>query len=202
MKAHLIKVAALGALLAALVVGGVSATAIQSLKDDRPSVRTLALDVSENMAPLPQGRFAFAKDPVHPDGLPAYGNPFITAGYIYPAGTLDGGASGVNPDGSPEFPDRVIGEWVCRGYFVGDGAKTTSGPMVITTQLYSFGDEYGESTIVLEGYELADVGKPIARAITGGTGAYRLERGEAKQTMLGLNATEGVKLRVEINLEK
>jgi hypothetical protein len=48
-------------------------------------------------------RFVFAPTPVHDDGLPAYGNPFVTQGYIYEAGTLDGGVEGVNPDGSPVF---------------------------------------------------------------------------------------------------
>ena len=35
--------------------------------------------------------------------MPAYGNPFVTEGYLYPSGTL-GGSNGVLPDGRPEFP--------------------------------------------------------------------------------------------------
>ena len=63
-------------------------------------------------------RFVFSPAPVHEDGLPAYGNPFLTQGYIYEAGTLDGGVEGVNPDGSPAFPDRIIGSWTCDGWYV------------------------------------------------------------------------------------
>ncbi len=51
--------------------------------------------------------------------MPAYGNSFVTRGYIYPEGTLDD-SSGVLPNGEPEFLDQVIGEWSCRGWFVGD----------------------------------------------------------------------------------
>jgi hypothetical protein len=41
---------------------------------------------------------------VHEDDLPAYGNSFITQGYIYEYGTLNG-SNGVLPNGKPEFPD-------------------------------------------------------------------------------------------------
>ena len=85
--------------------------------------------------------------------MPAYGNPFVTQGYVYPAGTLSEG-NGV-PDGSPEFPDKVIGEWSCEGFFIGDGAHTTEGAWVYTTQLFAFGDDpdTGAETIVVTGYE-------------------------------------------------
>ncbi|MDN5932138.1 MAG: hypothetical protein L0I24_13910 [Pseudonocardia sp.] len=57
----------------------------------------------------------------------------LTQGYRCPEGTLDG-TNGVNPDGTPDFPDQVIGEWLCRGYSIGDGAHTTDGAWVYTTQ--------------------------------------------------------------------
>ena len=47
---------------------------------------------------------------------------------------------------------------------------------------------------------VADVA--IARAISGGTGDYKLARGQSTQTLLGLNASEGVNLRVQIAVEK
>ena len=157
-------------------------------------------DVAESMP-----KFMFDEAPVLPSGLPAYGNPFITQGYIYPYGTLEG-TNGVMADGSPEFPDLVIGEWTCRGYFVGNGAETTTGPWVITTQLYDFYEEAGyaagkqstRTTLVTEGYELADVDIEGTRAVTGGTGKYKRARGEARQTLLGFNAGEGVNLRFKI----
>jgi hypothetical protein len=166
--------------------------------DQRGKADTLAFDVAEDMT-----RFVFDKDVVLENGLPAFGSAFITQGYLYPAGTLScpegQKCSGVNADGSPQFPDKVIGEWTCRGYFVGQGAATTSGPMVITTQLYNFGDELGDQTLVMEGYELADIGVAIERAITGGTGKYKDARGQGEQTMLGFNATEGVTLRLKLS---
>ena len=155
----------------------------------------LRIDVAEDM-----NAFAWDPDLAHDDGMPAYGNSFITRGYIYPAGTLTE-SNGVNADGSPEFPDQVLGQWVCRGWFVGEGARTASGPMVVTTQIYNFGGELGKAMIITDGYELADVGVEIARAITGGTGQFVGASGEARQTFLGFNASQGVNLQLELALE-
>lgn len=155
---------------------------------------TFEFDVAEDMA-----RFAFDQSYVYEDGMPKHGSTFITQGYIYPAGTLNGG-NGVLPDGSPEFPELVLGEWTCRGWFVGEGAHATTGPMVITTQIYNFGETLGGEMLVTEGYELADIGQPIARAITGGTGSYQGAEGVVNQTFLGFNASEGVNLTIEVAL--
>ncbi|MGH9937305.1 MAG: hypothetical protein ACREAM_13745 [Blastocatellia bacterium] len=85
-------------------------------------MRTIRFDVAENGK-----KFTPDETPVFSDGLPAYGAEFITEGYIYPEGTLNG-ANGVNP----------------------------------------------------------------VRAITGGTGAYALARGENRQSFLGFNQSNGV----------
>lgn len=105
-------------------------------------------------------------------GIPPDGSPFIIQGYIYPAGTFDryGPLSGVNADGSPEFPERVIGLWTCRGWHLQDG-DALMGPVVMTTQTFDFKTaEPGRHTIVTDGYELADLGVPFRRAVVGGTG--------------------------------
>jgi hypothetical protein len=143
-------------------------------------------------------QFVFEEGPGKEDNLPAYGNQFVTQGYIYPPGTLNGG-NGVFENGDPEFPDLVIGEWTCRGVFIGDGAKTVSGPWVITTQFYDLGDGH---SVVSEGLELADVGVPIARAITGGTVPFKNASGEAVQRLLGFNVTTGVNLRFRLKVDE
>lgn len=158
--------------------------------------KVLQFDVAEDM-----NRFIFDQDVAYEDGLPADGSSFITRGYIYEAGTLDG-TNGVNADGSPEFPDKVIGEWICQGYMINDAGHTTGGVWVFSNQFFQFGDEPGAETLITQGYELADVDVAIARAITGGTGEYKTARGESSQTLLGLNASEGVNLRVEIEVQK
>jgi len=155
----------------------------------------LRFDVAEDGT-----RFVFDPDLVDDDGMPAYGTSFITGGYLYPAGTLSDG-NGVNADGSPEFPDQVLGEWICRGWFVGDGMRTTSGALVVTSQLYTFGSTPGEAMISSDGYELVDVGVEVSRAITGGTGPFFGTGGETRQILLGLNATEGVNLQFELELD-
>ena len=118
--------------LCGVTAGGVSLAAASNGEHHRP--RTLEVDIAEDGT-----RFVIDETPVFDDGFPAYGNPFITQGYIYPAGTLTD-SNGVNPDGSPEFPDKVIGEWSCQGYFIADGAHTTKGSWVFTTQLFAFGN--------------------------------------------------------------
>jgi hypothetical protein len=160
--------------------------------------RVVTVDIAEN-----GHRFVFDEAPVVEDGdfagFPAYGNAFVTRGYIYPANTLDG-TDGVNPDGSPEFPDKVIGEWVCKGYFINDeGMGTTEGVSLYTTQMFAFGDNArdGAETIVVTGYESGDVGAPYVGAITGGTGAYMTARGEASQTLLGVNNPEAPTMGID-----
>jgi hypothetical protein len=127
--------------------------------------------------------------------MPQYGTPFVTQGYIYPEGTLDG-SNGVLPNGEPEFPDLVLGEWTCYGYMIGDGAHTTTGEWVISTQVYQFED----GTIVTSGFELVDFEEPIARAITGGTGAYAGASGEQMQVLHGFTDQMGVNLTVEFDI--
>lgn len=157
--------------------------------------KIIRIDVAENAL-----RFKFDETPLHPDGMPAYGNEFVTEGYIYPRGTLNG-TDGVNPDGTPEFPKKVIGRWTCRGWHVGEGAKTLTGPWVITHQLFDFGDEAGRVTIATDGIELVDLDVPVMRAIIGGTGQYANARGEARQTMIGFNQLLGVNLRLEMRVD-
>ncbi|MEM7129558.1 MAG: hypothetical protein AAF702_24710 [Chloroflexota bacterium] len=157
--------------------------------------KVIEFDVAEDM-----NRFIFDKDVAYEDGMPADGSSFITRGFLYEVGTLDG-TNGINPDGSPEFPDKVVGEWICQGYMINDAGHATGGVWVFSTQFFQFGDEPGAETLVTTGYELADIEIPIARAITGGSGEYSSARGESTQMLLGLNASEGVNLRVQVNVE-
>jgi len=116
-----------------------------------------------------QTRFVFAPEPVHEDGMPAYGNPFIARGYIYPVGTLDG-ASGIEADGDPTFPDGVIGTWACIGWFVADGAHTRDGEWLVSKQTYVFAEGRARKVLVSQGPEFVDVGEPFRRPITGAPG--------------------------------
>jgi hypothetical protein len=187
---------ALSACMPVAPVAATSSSLIQAQGDEKAKAKVLQFDVSEDMT-----RFIFNQDVVFDDGLPADGSSFITRGYLYEVGTLQDG-NGVNADGTPQFPDKVIGEWICQGYMINDAGHATGGVWVFSTQFFQLGDTPGAQTIVTQGYELADINVAIARAITGGTGEYKLARGESTQTMLGLNATQGVNLRVEVAVEK
>lgn len=183
-------------LVIALALIGVAA-AYAAGDRGRGPVEIIEFDVAEDMT-----RFVFDESKTFEDGLPAHGSSFITEGYIYELDTLSE-SNGVLSDGSPEFPDKVIGTWLCRGWFIGDAAHATEGVWVVTTQIYNFGQSYGDETIVSEGYESAIVGEALARAITGGTGEYVGAAGEAKQTLLGYNeGTEGVNLRFKLEVSK
>ena len=152
------------------------------------------IDVAEDLS-----RFVFAEALVFKDGMPAYGNPFITQGYVYPAGTADGGVEGTLPDGSAAFPDKVIGTWTCDGYMVGNGMRTETGTIVITRQIIQF--DNGD-LLIAHGPELADVDVSVARAVTGGTGDYANAPVEIRQTLLGMSDGYGVRLQIELVLQK
>jgi hypothetical protein len=152
--------------------------------------KVFTVEVAENVKQL-----VVAEAPVLDDGLPAYGNAYITQGYIYPKGTLLEGVSGTLEDGSPAFPDKVLGEWTSWGYHVGkEGAHTESGPFVTGFELFDFGTEHGRETILLGGVIPVDVVAPMA--ILGGTGPYANARGEANHEVLRFDEwSEGVQLR-------
>ncbi|MBK8024684.1 MAG: hypothetical protein IPK19_25485 [Chloroflexi bacterium] len=172
--------------VALLALGAVAVVLAQS----ETAPQTIRVEVAEDGM-----RFVFGQDHLFDDGMPAYGTPFVTQGYLYPEGTLNG-SNGVNEDGSPEFPDQVIGQWNCYGYMIGDGAPSTTGQWVISTQIYTL-YEHDNAIVVTNGYELADLNVPAARAISGGTGAFSTARGEQSQTLLGFTPAMGVNLSVE-----
>lgn len=187
------------ALFIALVALVAAAPAAYAGLAERGRSEVLTFDVAEDMT-----RFVFDQDVAFDDGLPADGSAFITRGYLYPAGTLtcdaDGACDGVNPDGTPQYPDKVIGEWICSGYMINDAGHATGGVWVFSSQFFQLGSAPGAQTVVTQGYELADVGVAISRAITGGSGEFADARGQGAQTMLGLNASEGVTLRVQLDV--
>lgn len=162
-------------------------------KDARVTV--LELEIAENAT-----RYSFDETPLHEDGIPAYGNEFITQGYLYPKGTLSEG-NGVLENGDPEFPDKVLGEWTCRGWQIGDGGHTTKGPWVMTTQTFRLGEAFDNVTIVTDGYESSEMNVPTLRAIIGGTRHYKTAQGEQVQTLLGFNVTQGINARIELRIE-
>ncbi|SFH46350.1 hypothetical protein SAMN04488020_11553 [Palleronia marisminoris] len=170
---HLILAALLATVPAAAIAGGAHT----------------AFDVAEDLS-----RFVYGDAPVFEDGMPAYGNAFVTQGYVYPAGTLDGGVEGTNPDGTPAFPDKVIGTWTCDGYYVGDGFRTVAGTVVVTRQIIVFD---GGELLITQGPELAETDVEIVRAVTGGTGDYADAPAEIRQTLLGMSDGYGVRLQME-----
>jgi hypothetical protein len=169
---------------------------VAQLRGEPGNPHTFSVDIAEDAS-----RFSLDEAPRQEDGTPAYGGAFVIQGYIYPAGTLDcADGCGVMPDGSPEFPDEVMGEWSCWGYFVGDGIRTVTGPWVLSTQLYSFGDEAGAKTVTTIGYEIIDFNELVERSVTGGTGCYRTAAGTQSQEVIGLNRTGALNLRVNFDL--
>ncbi|MEA2595607.1 MAG: hypothetical protein QOF01_2076 [Thermomicrobiales bacterium] len=168
-------------------------TADEAVKQITAAAGTLRFDVAENAT-----LFTWSGEPELADGVPVHRTAFVSQGYIYPDGTLTNG-NGVNPDGSPEFPEKVLGQWSCWGWHVGAGAAEGAAPW-LTTHLVSFGGVSGEATLVSEGYSIDDLAVALERAITGGTGTFAGARGVQKETNLGFNATEGMNFRYEFSL--
>lgn len=175
-------------ILALLMLVAVSATVAAQMSQEAEPFR---FQVAED-----GNRFIFDDLNLHEDGMPAYGSAFVTQGYIYPEGTLNG-TNGVLENGEPEFPELVLGKWTCYGWMIGDGAHTTTGEWVVSTQIYQFDDG---STIITNGIEIADFEVPVARAITGGTGEYSGVSGEMTQILHGFTEQMGVNLTVEFDL--
>lgn len=165
--------------------------AIASAQSDE-AAHVMQVEVAED-----GNRFIFDDLNLHDDGMPAYGSAFVTQGYIYPEGTLSG-TNGVLADGTPEFPDLVLGEWTCYGWMIGDGAHTATGEWVVSTQIYQFNDG---STVITNGFEIADFEAPVTRAISGGTGEYRSASGEMVQVLHGFTDAMGVNLSVEFQFD-
>jgi hypothetical protein len=128
---------------------------------------------------------------------PGMGPSFIQEGVIYRPGTLaahcpNGNGCGIRPDGTPEFPDAVIGKWRCWGSFV---ESKHGGPPLYSTQVYELslteGDPAaGESTLVSHGPEWGNVDVSFRRAIAGGYGHFKDADGEVAQTRIGINQTQ------------
>ncbi len=157
----------------------ISSALAMSLAAHAQADAPMAFDVAEDHT-----RIFMAATPLHENGMPAHGNAFISQGYIYPAGTLDPGSVGVLEDGSPAFPDLVLGTWTCDGYFVGEGGNAATGVWVISRQVFAFD---GGDTIITQGTEIVDAGVENLRPITGATGDYA-DIGKAMvQTMLGFS---------------
>ena len=130
---------------------------------------------------------------------PGQGATFSVLGIIYPAGTLQGGAiSGTNADGSPAFPELVLGSWNCRGWFILSGLPGTTGIQLLGTQVWMFDashSEFGGQTIVTDGIDLSieevDLDVAFKRAIIGGTGEFNGATGEQTMTNFGFNDSFG-----------
>jgi hypothetical protein len=148
-----------------------------------------AFDVAEDHT-----RIFMAAAPLHENGMPAHGNAFVSQGYIYPEGTLADGTVGVLEDGSPAFPDLVLGTWTCDGYFVGEGGNATTGVWIISRQTFAFNDG---ATVVTQGTEIADIGQPNLRPVTGATGDFVDVDGGLIQTTLGFNEFWGLSATYE-----
>ncbi len=196
------RTAALG--VAALTLAGLGATAAWATTDgDRPDsgrstdeTEIVQFEIAEDAT-----RFVFDDTPVFDDGLPSYGNPFVTQGYIYEPGTLASGG-GVNPDGSPTHPDAVIGTWLCEGFLIGDGARTEAGPWVVSTQVYDFGAFDGADVVISHGIETPEIGEAVERAIIGGTGSHVGADGTQIQVLESFNDSEGVNLTITLQPEE
>jgi hypothetical protein len=139
---------------------------------------------------------------VEETALPSMGATFIQEGIIYRPGTLaahcpGGNGCGLNPDGTPEFPEAVIGKWRVWGSFVRNIGTVSAGPPSYSTQVYEFigaalGDdalEPGEHALVSHGPEWVNLEVPFERAIAGGYGRFKSADGEVAQTKIGFNQT-------------
>ncbi len=112
--------------LAIGTLGIVSAATVNVERAEAQGRNRLKIDVSCDQNTIrfegPQG-----PNPNNPEGDPGphsyYGASFAVQGVIYSEGALRSAGfqnGGLSPDGTPEFPENVLGRWTCRGWFIGD----------------------------------------------------------------------------------
>jgi len=127
----------------------------------------------------------------------ALGDSFVVQGYVYPGGTLEemgeltenGYSSGILEDGSPEWPELVVGIWTCRGWLLRGGIQP-SYFNATTVQHFEIYTETGLNQIVTNGYE-NNVPEPNIRPVTGGSGRSLLNRSPQTQLFIGANVFNG-----------
>jgi hypothetical protein len=128
---------------------------------------------------------------------PGTGGSFLQEGIIYRPGTLaahcpNGNGCGVNRDGTPEFPNAVIGRWRCWGSFVQAAAGS---PPLYSTQIYELRYDNGDTTpgehaLVSHGPEWGNSDVPLKRVIAGGYGRFQAAYGAVAQSRIGFNQTQ------------
>lgn len=158
----------------------------------------LRFDVAEDAT-----RFAWLGEPAPATGLPADGVPFVARGYVYPAGTLSA-AGGVRPDGSPEFPDRVLGAWAAYGWGFGGDAHVERLSPRPTIHRFGFGAAPDEATVVSATapwltVHLFRFGGAWGTGAGGGHGPSTAV-GVLRETPLGRNAAGGRNGRFKLRL--
>jgi len=127
---------------------------------------------------------------------------FVIEGYMYPVGTLDA-SNGINPDGTPEFPDQIIGHWTCQGWGGLARSPAQANPIVAgsaTKQTFEFDlENFGNDMLITQGFEIRNVGPINTRAVVGGTGAFSDNEGLVQlQDIVGINAVGGPNYRQTI----
>lgn len=195
--------------VALLAVGVLSTGVLAGSPVDAAGRFKMTVDVAEDPS-----RFAFDGDHLIEEGdlagLPAYGDGFVTQGWIFEAGTLSEGDPGVECEfGEDGYPTSCvplyepIGTWTCYGYHVGEGALTESGYVVVTSQVFDFGNGNGSNSIMTQGMEAVETGEVIYRSIVGGTGKYSKARGQQAQTSFGLHPDLfNIRLRSVLNTRR
>ena len=61
---------------------------------------------------------------------------------------------------------------------------------------------FSPALAITEGFELADAGVSVKRAIIGGTDRFQRAKGEARQTLLGISEQMGVSLQVQFRIRR
>ena len=90
----------------------------------------------------------------------------------------------------------MIGTWICEGTLIGNGARTETGPWVVSTQVFDFDEFDGFDAVITNGVEISDIGEEVQRAIVGGTGEHVGAVGTQFQVLEAFNASEGVNLSI------
>lgn len=118
---------------------------------------------------------------------------FIVEGHIYKKGTFEyyGFESGIKSSGAPEFLDRLMGKWTCKGWYINRGPETKTGYYIDSTHTYELDSRTALSRILTSnGKEKIEMHESFSRVLCSGMGSYsKVKGGNVTQTNVGINQT-------------
>lgn len=143
------------------------------------------------------------------------GDVIVIGGYVYPEGTwgdcidpLTGVMCGAEPGGGPSFPEAIIGELLCTGYFFANPFQffqpPPDGPQLgEEVGIFFLNIKFDEDNMLeLRGRTLTGLEgigtHPAKFSALGGSGMFKNAKGDALEIMIAPNTSGAFNFRIDL----